>query len=132
GGHLDAGVMPQMVTYVVPPRVLSTRMAADEVAGLQLFSCDNPRVMFSTARMLDRENAYVARAFSISPNPETARFGFGKGRRGRVVDLAVRPLQKQGVRRHRDGGLEVNLRPFEIVTFRVSRKKNFTEAAPNC
>jgi len=46
---------------------------------MQLFSCDNPRVMFSTARPLDRQNAYVARAFSISPNPETAVFGFDEG-----------------------------------------------------
>jgi hypothetical protein len=73
----------------------------------------------------------VARAFSISPNPETARFGFGTGRIAQLVDLAVRRLQKPGVRRHRDGWLEVNLRPFEIVSFSVSRKKNFTEAASN-
>jgi mannosylglycerate hydrolase len=122
GSYLDAGVMHQMVTYVVPPRVFSTRIVSDEVAELQLFSCDNPRVMFSTVRMLGSGNAYVARAFSISPNPETARFGFGKGRLARVADLAVRPLQKPGVRRHRDGRLELNLRPFEIVSFRVSRK----------
>ena len=131
GSYLDAGVMPQMVTYLVPPRVFSTRTSVHEVAELQLFSCDNPRVMFSTVRMLGSGNAYVARAFSLSPNPETARFGFGDGRLAHVVDLAVRPLQKAGVRRNRDGRLEVNLRPFEIVSFRVSRKKNFTEVASN-
>ena len=81
---------------------------------MQLFSCDNPCVMFSTARPLDRQNAYVARAFSVSPNPETALFSFGEGR---IVDLSVRPLHHSGVRRKRAGRLEVNLRPFEIVTF---------------
>lgn len=119
-GYLDADVMPQMVTYTVPPRVFSTRAPVPPVASMQLFSCDNPRVMFSTVRALDRKNAYVARVFSISSNSETVRFSFGEGRIGRVVDLAVRPLPRSEVRRRRDGWLEVNLRPFEIVTFRVS------------
>jgi alpha-mannosidase len=79
--------------------------------------------MFSTARSLDRQNSYVARAFSISPNSEKALFSFGEGRAGQVVDLAVRRLQHSGVRRKRDGRLEVNLRPFEIVTFRVRSAK---------
>jgi alpha-mannosidase len=127
GGYLEAEVMLQIATYCFPPRLFSTREPATAVASLQLFSCDNPRVMFSTARLLDGQNTYVARAFSISPNPETARFSFGEGRVGRVVDLAVRSLLHAGVRRKRDGRLEVNLRPFEIVTFRVGSKKNFAQ-----
>jgi alpha-mannosidase len=126
GRYLEANLMPQMVTYTVPPRVFSTRASVAPVASMQLFSCDNRRVMFSTVRALDRKNAYVARAFSISSDPETARFSFGEGRIARVVDLAVRPLQRSAVRRRRDGSLEVNLRPFEIVTFRAGGKKNFT------
>ena len=106
--------MSQIATYTFPPRVFSTHQPDLSAASMQLFSCDNPRVMFSTARPLDRQNAYVARAFSISPNPETAVFGFDEGR---VVDLSVRRLHHSGVRRKRKGRLEVNLRPFEIVTF---------------
>ena len=86
---------------------------------MQLFSCDNPRVMFSTARPLDRQNAYVARAFSISPNPEKALFGFGEKRRAGLVDLAVRRLHVDRLEGRRSGEVAVNLRPFEIVTFRV-------------
>jgi len=123
GGHLAAGVMPQMVTYAVPPRVFSTRAPSPDVATLQLFSCDNPHLMFSTARLLDRGTAYVARAFSISPDPETARFSFGVGGAARLVDLAVRPLLRRKIDRKRDGSVEVKLRPFEIVTLRVARKK---------
>lgn len=127
GGYLEAELMSRIATYTFPPRVFSTRKPAPPTALMQLFSCDNPHLMFSTVRPLDRQNAHVARAFSISPNSETALFGFGEGRAGRVVDLAVRPLQHLGVRRKRDGRLEVNLRPFEIVTFRVSGTKNFTQ-----
>jgi alpha-mannosidase len=122
GGYLAAEVMSQIATYTCAPRVFSTREPTPPVASMQLFSCDNPRVMFSTARTLDRRNSYVARAFSISPNPETALFSFGEGRVATVVDLAVRRLHHSGVRRKRGGRLEVNLRPFEIVTFRVSEK----------
>jgi hypothetical protein len=119
--------MSRIATYNYPPRVFTARDAASPVASMQLFSCNNPRVMFSTARPEDRRNAHVARALSISSNPETALFGFGEGRVRRVVDLAVRPLQHSGLRRKRDGRLEVNLHPFEIVTFRATRKKNFTQ-----
>jgi alpha-mannosidase len=122
GGYLEAEVMSQIATYTSPPRLFSTRDRAHTVASLQLCSCDNPRVMFSTARSLDRQNSYVARAFSISPNPEKALFSFGEGRAGSVVDLSVRRLHHSGARRKRDGRLEVNLRPFEIVTFRVRAK----------
>jgi len=114
--------MSRIATYIFPPRVFSTRAPAPPVASLQLFSCDNPRVMFSTARRLNRQNAYVARAFSLSPNPETARFSFGAGCVGRLVDLAVRPLHHSRARRRRDGRLEVSLRPFEIFTFKVISK----------
>jgi hypothetical protein len=61
----------------------------------------------------------VARAFSISPNPGKALFGFGEGRRARLVDLTVRRLQVKRLDRRRSGEVAVNLRPFEIVTFRV-------------
>jgi hypothetical protein len=75
--------------------------------------------MFSIARPLDRQNAHVARAFSISPNPGKALFGVGEGRRARLVDLTVRRLQVDRLERRRSGEVAVNLRPFEIVTFRV-------------
>jgi hypothetical protein len=85
--------------------------------------------MFSTARPLDRQNAYVARAFSVSPNPEKALFGFAEGREARLVDLAVRPLHINRLDRRRSGEVAVNLRSLEIVTFKVvaqgSGGKNF-------
>ncbi len=134
GGYLEAEAMSQIATYSFPPRVFSTRAPSVPVASMLLFSCDNPHIIFSTARPLGGRNAYVARAFSISPRPETARFGFGEGRSGRMVDLAVRRLHHSGVRRLREGRLEVNLRPFEIVTFRVAsqgrRAKNLPQPSP--
>jgi len=125
GGYLEADVMSRIATYIFPPRVFSTCAPAPPVASLQLFSCDNPRVMFSTARRLNRQNAYVARAFSVSPNPETAWFSFGAGRVGRLVDLAVRPLQhlrSVAVWRRREGPPEVEFPMGELVTFRVRQQ----------
>jgi hypothetical protein len=79
--------------------------------------------MFSIARPLDRQNTYVARAFSISPNPGKARFGFGERRRARLVDRAVRPLHVNRLDPRRSGEAAVNLRRFEIVTFTVNSAK---------
>jgi len=117
GGYLETEVMSRITTYTFPPRVFSTHQPDLPTVSMQLFSCDNPRLMFSTAGPLDRRNAHVARAFSISSNAETARFRFAEGRIGRVVDLSVRRLHHLGVRRKREGRFEVNLRSFEIVTF---------------
>jgi mannosylglycerate hydrolase len=124
GGYLEAELMNRSAAYTYPPRAFETRQPAARVASMQLISCGNPAVIFSTAR-LDRENSYVARAFSVSPNPEKALFNFGEGRAARLIDLAGRPVKRAGARRKRDGSLELNLRPFEIVSFRVSHKNNF-------
>jgi hypothetical protein len=95
---------------------------------MQLIGCGNPAVRFSTAR-LDHENSYVARAFSVSPNPEKAIFNFGQGRLARLIDLAGHPMKRSGTRRKRDGSLKLNLRPFEIVSFRVGGENNFAHRA---
>src|ERR1700721_592885 len=84
------------------------------------------RRRFSTAR-LDRKNSHVARAFSASPNPEKALLNFGKGRVGQLVGPPGSPLKRLGTRRKPDGCLEMNLRPFEIVSFRVGRENNFAQ-----
>ena len=116
-GYLETEVMSRIATYILPSRVFSTHQpgSADDVDATFLLRL--PHLMFSTAGPLDRRNAHVARAFSISSNAETARFRFAEGRIGRVVDLSVRRLHHLGVRRKREGRFEVNLRSFEIVTF---------------
>jgi alpha-mannosidase len=120
GSYLEADLMHRAATYTSPPRIFIAREPS-EVASMQLFSCDNPRVMFSTVTPGKRANTYVARAFSVSPEPEKARFSFGtEDRRARIVDLADRPMKR--AMRRRQGSLELNLRPFEIVSFRVSEK----------
>jgi len=47
------------------------------------------------------------------------RFSFGAGRKARLVDLAGRPLKGVKLKRRRDGSVEMELRPFQIVTFEV-------------
>jgi len=93
---------------------------------LALLGCDNPRVMFSTARPLKGAGAYKVRAFSISPNPEQARFSFSDTRRARLVDLAGRaiPSRAGGLKRSRDGSVTLELKPFEIVTFEVRERRH--------
>lgn len=76
---------------------------------------------------MDRQNAHVARAFSVSPNPEEALFGFGERRRARLVDLAVRRLHVNRLDRRRSGEVAVNLRPSAIVTLKVKREKKFNK-----
>jgi hypothetical protein len=88
-----------------------------------LISCDNPRVAFSTARPGPRPGSYRARVFSNSPETERAQFSFPGAMRTRVVDLAGEPVKRAVMRRKHGGALELELRPFEIVTFEVARKR---------
>ncbi|HKN13846.1 MAG TPA: glycoside hydrolase family 38 C-terminal domain-containing protein [Candidatus Binatus sp.] len=116
--YADTGVVQLSQAYAYPPRVFQARSAMD-VSENRLCACDNPRVEFSTARATDRARAYIVRAFSASESPETARFSFGAGRKARLVDLAGRPLKGVKLKRRRDGSVEMELRPFQIVTFEV-------------
>ena len=84
-----------------------------------LLSCNNPRVVFSTARPLARANSYKVRAYSASPTPEIARFTFSASGRARLVDLAGRRVKRAGFKRSRDGAITLELKPFELVTFEV-------------
>ena len=62
---------------------------------------------------------YIARAFSASDSSEIVRFSFGQGRKARLIDLAGRPVKGVKLKRRHDGSIEVQLRPFQIVTFEV-------------
>ena len=118
GTYADAGVVQLSQAYAYPPRIFQARSTMDAPAN-RLCACDNPRVVFSTARATERAGAYIVRAFSASESPETARFAFGPGRKARPVDLAGRPLTNVKLKRRRDGSIELDLRPFQIVTFEV-------------
>ncbi|HEY6419340.1 MAG TPA: glycoside hydrolase family 38 C-terminal domain-containing protein [Candidatus Binataceae bacterium] len=123
GGYLDAGLAHTAAAYTFAPRVFASRGTRDGGA-LALGGCDNPRIAFSTARPAGARGAYRFRAFSISPEPERARFRFDRGRSACLIDLAGRRLVRAGIRRGRDGSVELEMRPFEIVTFEVAPKKN--------
>jgi len=118
GSYADSGVVQLSQTYAYPPRVFQACSAAD-VSRSRLCACDNPRVVFSTARAAERAGGCIVRAFSASEVPETARFDFGRGRKARLIDLAGRPLKEVKLTRRRDGSVELDLRPFQIVTFEV-------------
>ncbi len=120
GSYADSGVVQLSQAYAYPPRVFQARSAID-VSENRLCACDNPRVVFSTARAAQRVDAYIVRAFSASESPEIARFSFGHGRIARLIDLAGRPSKGAKLKRRRDGSVELNLRPFQIVTFEVRR-----------
>lgn len=118
GSYADAGAVQLSQTYAYPPRVFEARSAID-VSEDRLCDCDNPQVVFSTARATERAGAYIVRAFSASESPETVRFNFGHGRKARLIDLARRPLKGVKLKRRRDSSIELELRPFQIVTFEV-------------
>jgi mannosylglycerate hydrolase len=118
GSCADAGVVQLSQAYAYPPRMFQARSGFD-APGNRLCACDNPRVAFSTARATERAGGYIVRAFSASESRETARFSFGTGRKARLVDLAGRHLKCVKVKRRRDGSVELELRPFQIVTFEV-------------
>lgn len=118
---LKGGIVQRAAAYAAPPRMFAAPRAAEALPSL--ISCDNPRVAFSTARPGPRPGSYHARVFSNSPETERAQFRFPAAMRARVVDLAGNPLKHAGMSRKRGGALELELRPFEIATFEVTRSK---------
>jgi 2-O-(6-phospho-alpha-D-mannosyl)-D-glycerate hydrolase len=117
GSYLDAGVVQTAAAYACPPRAFP----AGGGAVAWLIGCNNPRVVFSTARHAARGRSVRMRAYSASPNPETARFTFPEWTRVRTVDLAGRRVAaRMPMRRLRGGAIELEMRPFQVVTFEVT------------
>jgi alpha-mannosidase len=121
GPYEASSFIERAQAYAFPPRVFAAQassMAGRDARLAMLCRCDNPLVGFSTARASKRANGCIVRVFSASPIEEKASFSFGDGRRARVVDLAGRPAKGIRLKRTRDG-VEMKLRPFQIVTFEV-------------
>jgi mannosylglycerate hydrolase len=125
GSYLHAAIVQRAAAYSYPPRVFAANMPPRN--ELSLARCDNPRIAFSTARLTARGGRYRVRTYSASPNPERAQFTFGDGAKARIVNLAGRNVTRKEVRRTRRGSLELELRPFEIMTFEVSRRGEVAE-----
>ncbi|MGH7778365.1 MAG: glycoside hydrolase family 38 C-terminal domain-containing protein [Candidatus Binataceae bacterium] len=121
GNLLDSGIIGRAASYTAPPRMFGARYSS--ASAPTLIVCDNERIAFSTARPGPRPGAYRARVFSNSAQNERARFSFPAAARARVIDLAGNPLKRDAIKRRRDGSLELELRPFEIVTFEVARRR---------
>ena len=118
GAHSDAELVQRSQSYAFPPRMFAARTGLD-CSALRLSDCDNPAIVFSTARVSNRGRGYIVRIFNASDSPETARLRFGAGRKARPIDLAGRPIKDAKLKRRRDGSLENSLRPFQIATFEV-------------
>jgi alpha-mannosidase len=132
GSYRDATLIETAQAYAYPPRAFFA--SHSDTAARFLIRCDNPLVAFSTARARERGNAYRVRAFSMSDCPEEVRFAFGPNRRARIVRLDGAAVPRRAMRRTREGSIAMNLRPFEIVTFKVAAasrraaKKYFRES----
>jgi 2-O-(6-phospho-alpha-D-mannosyl)-D-glycerate hydrolase len=123
GSYLDGDLLQRVEAYTSPPRIFSGRRDDRDAAADLLLSCNNFRVIFSTARPLARAKSYKVRAYSASPTPEIARFTFSAKGRARIVDLTGRSVKRAGLKRSRDGALTLELKPFEVVTFEVRDRR---------
>jgi alpha-mannosidase len=117
GAYPESELVQASQAYAFPPRLFNARRTGD-ATPIGLCACDNPRIVFSTARPAQAGPGYLLRAFSSSAEPETACFRFATGCTARLADLAGRAVKGASLKR-RDGAFEVNLRPFQIVTFDV-------------
>lgn len=119
GSYVEGDLLQRVEAYTSPPRFFPGRGAGELQGCYKLVECDNPRIIFSTARPLKRARSCKVRVYSASPKPEVARFKFGEDRRARLVDLAGKRVKRAGLKRFRDGAIALELRPFEIVTFEL-------------
>ncbi len=118
GSYSDSDALQRSQAYAFPPRLFNARSAPGS-APVALCECDNPRVVFSTARPAQSGEGYMLRVFSASGKPESACFRFATGCSARMVELSGRPIKGAIPKRRRDGALELKLRPFQIVTLEV-------------
>jgi mannosylglycerate hydrolase len=119
GSYLDGDLLQRVEAYTSAPRIFSGRRDARDSCSVSILQCDNPRIIFSTARPLARAGSYKVRVYSASPSAETARFTFVANCSARLVDLAGRAVKRAGLKRSRDGAITLELKPFELVTFEV-------------
>jgi 2-O-(6-phospho-alpha-D-mannosyl)-D-glycerate hydrolase len=117
GNYSQSDLVQRGQTYAFAPRAFPARTGA-ELGSARLCECDNPRLVFSTARPLARGGGYLVRIYSASASEEKARLTFNGGR-ARAVDLAGRPSRDPRLTRRRDGSIAIKLRPFQIATFQV-------------
>jgi alpha-mannosidase len=115
GGYREGGICQRAQAYAFPPRLFRANLGSAE--DLFALRCDNPNVLFSTARPAGPPGAFRVRAYSGSDTDETARFAFPGATVARRINLAGRRVALGGIRRGRD--VVLRLRPFEIVTFEV-------------
>lgn len=116
GSYLDGELLQRVEAYASPPRLFQ---GCNIGASRSLVQCDNPRIIFSTARPESHVGAHKVRVYSASSNTERAKFTFASRSSARLVDLAGRATKPAGVKRSRDGSITLELRPFEILTFDV-------------
>jgi alpha-mannosidase len=123
GSYLDGELIQRVEAYTSAPRLFQgCNIAALGESGA-IVKCDNPRIVFSTARPDSRAGAYKVRVYSASPNPERAKFTFASGNRARLVNLAGHAVKTAGLSRSRDGALTLEVRPFQILTFEVRPRR---------
>jgi len=118
GSYGDSDALQRSQAYAFPPRFFNARLTPG-AAPIALCECDNQRVVFSTARPAQSGEGYLVRVFSASGKAESAGFKFATGCSARLVDLSGRPIRGASLKRRRDEGVEMNLRPFQIVTLEV-------------
>ena len=125
GSYLESGSCKRVEAYTSPPRVFSGRRDDRDAAADLLLSCNNPRIIFSTARPLSRASSYKVRVYSASPNARERRDSPSPPMGARVmVDLAGRAVKRAGLKRSRDGAVTLELKPFELVTFEVRPRRS--------
>ncbi len=119
GSYLEGDLIQRIEAYTSPPRVFSGRRDDRDSAADLLLGCNNPRIIFSTARPLGRarllQSARLQRVAEARDRTLRLR---GNGR-ARLIDLAGRPVKRAGLKRSRDGAITLELKPFELVTFEV-------------
>ncbi len=105
-------------SYAFPPRMFAARTGLD-CSALRLSRCDNPAIVFSTARVSISGRGYIVRVFNASDTAETARLRFGAGRRARPIDLAGRPIKDAKLKRRHNSSWRTASGHFKLLHFKV-------------
>ena len=80
--------------------------------------CDHPHIVLSALTASNRPDAFIARWYNSSKEPQSAALSIPLARRVRAVNLLGSPT-RVAVRQQASDRWRIQLRPFEILTLQI-------------
>ena len=129
GDWQSAGIVAQAHRFAHPPMAVAAEAHSGSLPRDAAFwQIDNPHVVLSAVTPSKRRGAFLARCYNASAQSQTVSIAFPGDPAVRGVNCLEQPV-RLALRRSRTGTLQLQLRPFEIVTLAVQPRASKSRAS---